>query len=206
MAKFRTLLTSFWDEPYVGSLPVEVRYLYLYLRVNKHIQASGCFRIELPQISVETGLSMDQVRGGVKHLEADEKVKYGDGWMAVRDAVEGVSGAKVQLAVDQQLAEAPRWVGEFLLTGGKHKDERAMHPAIAACRALAERYPLKRDWDHIIEILGDDFDVDRLCDAHAYWARNGWRPDNWTGILDYYVRGVPRERQTNTQILRSYNN
>lgn len=208
MAANRTLSTKFWDDRYVASLSPEHRYLYLYLKLNKYIQSSGCCRLKQFQIVLETGLSVDVVRDGLERLQADGKIKYQDDWLAVAGEMQN-KGVKLQAATDLQLAQAPEWVGEFLV-GGSDKDERASHPAITIIRELTERYPAKSQWDVIIELLGDDFDETYLRECHAEWSRRGYNPRGTAWYAEWYVnRSKPStnnygKRPSNADTLRQY--
>lgn len=209
MAANRTLTTKFWDDRLVSSLPYQYRYLLVYLKLNKHIQVSGCCKLKVLQMVLETGLDEETVRAGLSRLEAEGFIKYEDDWLAVAGEIQN-KGSKLQAAVDQQLAAAPRWVGEYLIQG-KEKDERANHPAIVAVRELLERFPPKQEWDKIIEILGEEFDVSYLVQAQAEWARRGYRPYNLNWLYDWYVnRSIPgpinygNGKRSNTDTLRDY--
>lgn len=157
---------------------------------------------------LETGLDQETVRAGLTQLEADGKIKYDGDWLAVAGEMQN-KGAKLQAAVDLQLASAPAWVGEFLVQGTE-KDERANHPAIVAVREILEKYPPKKEWDQIIEVLGEDFDVDYLVECQAEWARRGYRPFNYSWLYEWYVnRSKPGTtktygKQSNVDTLREY--
>jgi hypothetical protein len=197
MAKYKTLSTTFWTQPYTHSLTGEQRLVYLYLKLNKHITVAGCCRLPLGVIAAECGLAVVAVEEAIARLTADGKVAYKDDWIAVIDANDGQSNSeKLQAAIDQQLTQAPTWVGEFLMTGTSPlKDERATHPAILAVRELAERYPPKRYWDELIEVLTDEPNVDKLYRCWQVWVEKGYRVDNYRGwAVDWYLRGIPRRR------------
>lgn len=208
MAANRTLKTNFWSDRYVASLPTEYRYLYLYLKLNKHIQTSGCCQLKVLQMAVETGLSVDVIRDGLQKLQQDGKIRYEDDWLAVAGEMQN-KGVKLQAATDLQLAQAPEWVGEFLVGEGG-KDSRAYHPAIQLIRDLTERYPPRSQWDVIIELLGDDLDEEYFRECHAEWARRAYNPRGTAWYTDWYVNrtkpGSKKEyvKQTNADTLREY--
>lgn len=208
MAQHRTLDTSFWDDPYVGMLTPDHKLLFLYLKLNKYIQVSGCCQIKLAQIALETGLSIEATRAGLNKLESDNKIKYQDDWLAVLGAMEA-KGSKLQSAVDSQLAAAPDWVGEYMHSDGNSTDNRSKHPAIAAVREVLERFPPKKDWDTIIETVGTDVDLDYMFACRGEWAKRGYNPYGMAWLYDWYVnRRMPKTskyvKQTNSDKLREY--
>lgn len=194
MAANRTLNTNFWNDHYISSsLTPQQRYLYLYLKLNPYIQTSGCCELKELTIQLETGLPLDIIREGIKKLAEGGKIRYEGGWLAVAGEMQN-KGAKLKAATEQQLAQAPDWVGEFLV-GGKDQDDRVHHPAIQVIRDLTERYPAKSQWDVIIELLGSDFDEDYLRECHAEWARRGYNPRGESWYTDWYVnRSKPGTR------------
>lgn len=207
MAKFRQLNTEFWNDPYVASLPTDTRYLYLYLKLNEHITTAGCCELPAALMSVESGLSHDDVLKAIARLEADGKIKFDGTWLAVLNGNDGLtSSSKVKTAIDRQLAEAPSWVRRFIVRGHE-RDDRVDHPAIIAVNCLTERYPRKELWDTIIEALGEDFDMDLLMDAHSEWSRRGYSPLNYDWIFEWYANGkVPYRwgKTTNSDTLSTY--
>lgn len=189
-------------------LAPDVKLLYLYFKLNKYIQVSGCCQIKLAQIALETGLSLEQVRAGIAKLEADNKIKYQDDWLAVLGTMEA-KGSKLQAAVDTQLAAAPSWVGEFMHSDGNSTDHRSKHPAIVALREVLERFPPKKDWDTIIEVVGNEIDIDYMTACHGEWAKRGYNPYGMAWLYDWYAnRRMPKTskyvRQTNSDTLRDY--
>lgn len=203
MAANRTLDTSFWDDRYVSTLTPLTRYFYLYLKLNKHIQVSGCCQLKEAQMAVETGLDLVTIRLALDQLEKDNKIRYQDDWLAVADCMQD-KGAKLKSAVDGQLAQAPEWVGDFLHSFGESGDTRATHPAIAAFRDVANKFPPKKEWDDLIAVLGEEPDIEHLKACHAEWARRGYNPYNHSYVYDWYVNGLPKEKRTNASLLEQY--
>lgn len=209
MAANRIINTGYWSDKYISSLPSDHRYLLLYLKLNKYIQVSGCCKLKVLQMVLETGLSEETVRAGLTQLENDGRIKYDGDWIAVAGEMQS-KGPKLRSAVDQQLALAPAWVGEFLVQGTE-RDERVNHPAIVAVREILEKYPPKAEWDKIIEVLGDDFDVDYLVECQAEWARRGYRPFNYNWLYEWYLnRSKPGtnttygSKRSNADLIRDY--
>lgn len=208
MAKFRQLDTTFWNNSYIAGLTPTTRYFYLYLKLNEHINTAGCCKLPLELMSVECGLSVSDVRLSMKQLEEDGKVKYDGQWVALKDGNDGqTTSPKVRTAVDAQLADAPPWVGEYIMRGSTN-DDRASHPAIVAVWEITQRYPKRDLWDTFIEILGEDFDLDLLIECQAEWARRGYSPMNYDWCFEWYVSGrVPYKgngKRTNSDTLSTY--
>jgi hypothetical protein len=152
---------------------------------------------------METGLSIEAVREGLDRLQEDGKIRYEDDWLAVRGETQD-KGKKLQAASELQLSQAPLWVAEFLIDVDV-PDERAKHPAIAVIRDLTERFPAKKDWDTIIELLGENFDEEYLRECHAEWSRRGYNPRGTAWYTDWYVnRSKPGGRRTDINTLKDY--
>lgn len=207
MAKYRQLSTDFWNDQYIASLPPTTRYFYLYLKLNEHVSTAGCCELPDALMALECGLEYSEMLQAMRRLEADGKIKYADGWIALQDGIDGLTNSpKVRAAVDAQLAEAPQWVGQFVMKKIVG-DDRVEHPAIATVWEISRRYPKKELWDPIIEVLGDDIDVELLMEAHAEWSRRGYNPTNYNWVLDWYANGrVPYKngKQSNTETLKTY--
>lgn len=62
----------------------------------------------------------------------------------------------------------------------------ATHPAIQAWRETMARYPRKQSWPLIAKRLGDKPNQELLASVMTEWIAAGYRPDNVTGILDWY--------------------
>lgn len=207
MAQFRQLDTDTWNDRYFHGISSVEKFVYLYLRLNSHVSVAGSCYLPFTLMVLETGLRDDTLKAALDRLEKDGKIKYQDGWLAVRDAADG-KGPKIKAAINTALSLAPPWVAEFLESGGKDGDPRASHPAIAAVRDLLERFPKKDEWTAIIEVLGEDPDTDRLSECHAAWSRKGYSPWNYAWIYDWYHRGIPQYitngKRSNSEILSEY--
>ena len=75
MAIYRTVSMSFWtDTKIVDDFSPEDRYFYLYLFTNPHTNLSGCYEINLKQMSAETGYKTEKVAVFLKRFRDDLKV------------------------------------------------------------------------------------------------------------------------------------
>ncbi|MAU01414.1 MAG: hypothetical protein CL608_30100 [Anaerolineaceae bacterium] len=90
----------------------------------------------------------------------------------------------------------------FFSNGEKQQEVAAVaarHPAIQAWRQALERYPRKQCWPLIVERLGEQPDSELLAQVTAEWLASGYKPNNVSGILDWYERGRSPERRTKGQ-------
>lgn len=79
----------------------------------------------------------------------------------------------------------------FFSNGEKQQEVAAVaasHPAIQAWRQALERYPRKQCWPLIVERLGEQPDSELLAQVTAEWLASGYKPNNVSGILDWYER------------------
>ena len=70
------ILTKFWEDPFIQTLTVEEKLLFLYLRTNTHFSISGIYEISIKTISFETGIEEEKINNILKHFEEFEKVFY----------------------------------------------------------------------------------------------------------------------------------
>lgn len=75
-------------------------------------------------------------------------------------------------------------------------DPRASHPAIAAVRDLAKRFPDKILWDKIIELIGDKPDADRLKSCFMEHVERGFNKNSWKWVTEWYGTGIPQNSAT----------
>lgn len=71
-------------------------------------------------------------------------------------------------------------------------DPRATHPAIAAVRDLAKRFPNKELWDEIIVTIGDKPDSERLQNCYRELLKRGGNKNSWYWAIDWYRDGIPQ--------------
>lgn len=56
MAKYRTIQTTIWNDPYIEDLNPTEKLLYIYLFSNPHVNNAGVMKVSLNKISYETGI------------------------------------------------------------------------------------------------------------------------------------------------------
>lgn len=127
-------------------------------------------------LSIEVGLPQSQVKAIVEELQATGRISKTK--EAKRTPTQRGATSTVLIAEDEPRNPTPR-------------DNRISHPAIQAFKTATNLYPNKMLFDQVIEILGDFPDVTRLNNVFVAWLGRGFKPTNLTGILDWYVNGIP---------------
>lgn len=69
-------------------------------------------------------------------------------------------------------------------------DERSRHPAILCVKGVTGRYPIKTNYDQVIEALGDTPDGTKAAECYKWWTFGG-RNAAGLGWLDWYTNGIP---------------
>lgn len=83
MPKQRYIHDSFWVDPYIESLPIEGKLLFVYLLTNPLGNVAGIYEITQTRISMETGLKMDQVSYFLDKFVQDEKILLYENWVLI---------------------------------------------------------------------------------------------------------------------------
>ena len=87
MSKQRLIDTRFWDDSYIiGKDPVE-KLLFLYFLSNPLTNICGIYEISLRRIAFDTGIDREMVEKILKRFEEDGKMKYENGWIAIRNFI-----------------------------------------------------------------------------------------------------------------------
>lgn len=72
MAKYRTIQTTIWNDPYIEDLNPTEKLLYIYLFSNPHVNNAGVMKVSLKKISYETGI--EDLSAAMDRLVNDGKV------------------------------------------------------------------------------------------------------------------------------------
>lgn len=78
MAQLRSVNTKFWEDPWVESLGVSEKLLFIYLLTNPHANLAGIYEVSIKRICFETGLDKKTVSNVLKSFERVGKVFYID--------------------------------------------------------------------------------------------------------------------------------
>lgn len=81
------------------------------------------------------------------------------------------------------------------LRPAKTRDERNDHPAIKAFYKVRGSYPLKRNWDFVIEALGNEPDESKMRECWKVWSSHGYNPQDLVWVLDWYINGIPENKK-----------
>ena len=85
MSKKRYVDTKFWDDNYIiEKNPIE-KLLFLYLLTNTLTNIIGIYEISIRRIAFDTMIDKDMVVKILKKFEEDNKVKYENGWIAIKN-------------------------------------------------------------------------------------------------------------------------
>lgn len=78
MSVFRQIQTTYWEDVYVEDLEPEEKLLFLYLLTNTHTRQCGVYEISIRAISIDTGLSKEDVKKVMDQLIEAGKIQYND--------------------------------------------------------------------------------------------------------------------------------
>lgn len=87
IAKYRTIQTNYWNDPYVETLPPEGRAFYIYLMTSSHTSNVGVLEISHARMAFETGWSVETVEKILKRLEADGKITTDQNYVLVNNFI-----------------------------------------------------------------------------------------------------------------------
>jgi len=85
MANQRAISTKFWDDPYILELDAEHKLLFLYLLTNPLTNLAGVYEITMQHMTFHTGLDETKIRTMMDDLQADGKMLYRNGWLAIKN-------------------------------------------------------------------------------------------------------------------------
>ena len=115
MAKRNCIETSFWDDVYIVELQTDEKLLFIYLLTNTLCHHSGIYEISLKRISFDTGLHLDRVIQILQKLEQDNKIKYQDGYIAIRNYILHHSlNPNMEKGIIKELIDIPQALIYFL--------------------------------------------------------------------------------------------
>lgn len=94
MAKQRYIQADYWEDPYIDSLPSDIKLIHNFLITNKNTSLCGVYKILQRDIGHRTGLNANSVNAALNRLEADRKIFYVGGWVYVRNFIKYVINDK----------------------------------------------------------------------------------------------------------------
>lgn len=115
MAKQRYVNTKFWIDDYISNLDPIEKLLFLYFLTNPYTDISGVYEIPLKSISTDTGIEKEMVIKILKRFERDVKIKYRDGWIAIKNFIKHQKeNPKIDKGIKLSLAKSPQWVIDYI--------------------------------------------------------------------------------------------
>lgn len=146
MAEYRTVRMNFWNDPYIESLSVSQKLLYMYLFTCPHTNNLGLLEISERKIAFESGVSIKDVGEALASFERDNKV--------VRD------GLKIWLT---NFIKHQTTTSEKLIVGLQKLIPGIGSPKI--CHAICLRYP------HVFDGIGHGIDTLSIRSAEVEGER-----------------------------------
>ena len=131
MAKQRTKSTAFWRDPYIASLPPDGKLLFDYCMSSPDSNLCGVYPCPLAIIIADTGIKENRVLALFKFFENDKKIRYYDGWIAVKNRIkhQNKNNEQIQIGIQKELSSAPeilkKWVADdsYMSHENKHVDK-----------------------------------------------------------------------------------
>lgn len=93
--------------------------LFLYLLTNERSTLAGVYELPLKTMAVESGIETEMVRKILSRFEEDGKVKYQEGWVAIKNFLKHHEHGSptVRKGIDEAVKSAPDWAKEFIGKG-----------------------------------------------------------------------------------------
>ena len=204
MAKKRYVDTKFWDDGYIVECDPIEKLLYLYLLSNTLTNICGIYEISLRRIAFDTGIDKDMVLKILERFEIDGKIKYQNGWIAIKNFIKyQMDNPKIRAGISYELKTKPISLVGFVETLDYIPKEKEFKRK--KIRKTLRDKILKRDnykccfcnstenleIDHIIPVFQGGTNIESnlrvLCqscngkrNAGLRWnkEKNGWAMDN----------------------------
>ncbi|MBA7569464.1 hypothetical protein ES708_11203 [subsurface metagenome] len=115
MSKERYLNTKFWDDNYIIEKDPIEKLIFLYLLTNTLTNIIGIYEISINRIAFDTGIDKDMVTKILERFEADDRAKYENGWIALKNFTKHQkNNPKINKGIEILTNEVPlellRWV------------------------------------------------------------------------------------------------
>lgn len=115
MAKERMINTRFWIDDYISNLDPIEKLLFLYFITNTSTDISGVYEIPLKTVAVDTGIDKEMVIKVVKRFDKDNKIKYRDGWVAVKNFIKHQKqNPKIKRGIEISMTKCPQWCIDYV--------------------------------------------------------------------------------------------
>lgn len=110
MSKQRYVNTKFWTDGYISELDPIEKLLFLYFITNQQTDICGIYEVPLKTVSTDTGIEKEMVKKVLDRFERDEKMKYQNGWICIRNFIKHQSeNPKIKRGIEISLEKVPQW-------------------------------------------------------------------------------------------------
>ena len=107
--------TKFWVDGYISNLDPIEKLLYLYLLTNPSTNIAGIYEVPIKSIAVDTGIDKEMVLKIFKRFEKDQKIKYKDGWVVIKNFIKHQKdNPKVKKGIELIKEVSPAWAIDYL--------------------------------------------------------------------------------------------
>jgi hypothetical protein len=115
ISKQRYVDTKFWDDNYIVNRDPIEKLLYLYFLTNTLTNIIGIYEISIRRIAFDTGIDKDMVIKILSRFEEDKKIKYKDGYIAIRKFTKHqANNPKINKGMEELLKEVPMELVEWV--------------------------------------------------------------------------------------------
>lgn len=83
MSKQRYIQDSFWTDPYIETLDIDEKLLFLYYITNPLCNVAGIYEIRDTRVCYETGLKKERILDIKKKFERDKKILIYENWICL---------------------------------------------------------------------------------------------------------------------------
>lgn len=129
MSKQRYIDTAFWLDNYTSNLDPIEKLLFLYIITNPNTNISGIYQIPVRLIAASTGIDKEMVLKVISRFEADNKVKYEDGWIAIKNFIKHQKiNPNIEKGIINNLKKAPVGLIEWVFKDSSKGFERLLTP------------------------------------------------------------------------------
>jgi hypothetical protein len=108
---YRQIHLEIWDDPWFFDLNQKAKLLFIYLFSNSRTNLLGLYQISRRKISIETGLSVEDIEDLFADLTRQEKVKTSDTWIWIPKLLtrnsNNLRSPKTQAHIRNSLDEIP---------------------------------------------------------------------------------------------------
>jgi len=118
MAKQRYINTRMWRDSYFQNLDPSEKLMFVYCLSNPDTSICGIYEIPLKIIAIDTGFDVEMTNKILERFERDDKIKYRDGWIAIKNFIKHQSlNPKIMKGITTELKKAPPELVKWVLSG-----------------------------------------------------------------------------------------